>query len=219
MRYIVVFFILFSVASIARDNPFEAVNTKPDPVEKTVKKTKPTTPEVKITEAFSTLTTKLPSSARVLKSVEFKYQNEDGSIESKNININNTIDWHDGLLITKANVAVKAKSELKLKLTRKPPVIIDFKDMVRFVVAEKSIFVRTKDRKIRDYLVTKPYKIVIDFAKKTSFYTKEYSLKNKYFESIKLGRHKGYYRVVIQLSGKYKYSKEKVKDGYIFSVI
>ncbi|HIP44914.1 MAG TPA: AMIN domain-containing protein [Sulfurospirillum arcachonense] len=75
-----------------------------------------------------------------------------------------------------------------------------------------------KDKKIRDFLVTSPYKIVVDFKREVSFYTKVYNLKTKYFKSITLGKHSGYYRVAIELDGRYLYNRQKVKDGYIFTL-
>jgi len=213
MRYIFTVFILPAVTLFARENPFEAVSASTTTGKATYKKD--------TRENFTSVKAKLPSSARILKSVEFHFQNLDGSIESKNIEVNNKIDWHDELIVKKFGNEIEPlaiQTLMPTKKVTKKTKKINFKNVVLFTINGKSLHVKTKDKKIRDFLVTSPYKIVIDFEREISFYTKVYNLKTKYFKSITLGKHHGYYRVAIELDGKYLYSKQKVKDGYIFNL-
>jgi len=210
MRYILTIFILLLTA---RENPFEAVSASNTTGKATYKKD--------TRQNFSSTKVKLPSSARILKSVEFHFQNLDGSIESKKVSIDHKIDWHDELIVKKLLDDVATTTAPTLVSTKKPTnkvKKINFKNLVLFSIDGKSLHVKTKDKKIRDFLVTSPYKIVVDFKREVSFYTKVYNLKTKYFKSITLGKHSGYYRVAIELDGRYLYNRQKVKDGYIFTL-
>jgi len=213
MRYILTIFILLCVSLTARENPFEAVSASNTTGKATYKKD--------TRQNFSSTKVKLPSSARILKSVEFHFQNLDGSIESKKVSIDHKIDWHDELIVKKLLDDVATTTAPTLLSTKKPTnkvKKINFKNLVLFSIDGKSLHVKTKDKKIRDFLVTSPYKIVVDFKREVSFYTKVYNLKTKYFKSITLGKHSGYYRVAIELDGRYLYNRQKVKDGYIFTL-
>ncbi len=213
MRYIVTIFILLSVSLIARDNPFKAVSAAATTGKATyIKDTR---------KNFTSATIQLPSSARILKSVEFHFQNLDGSIQSKKVSVDNKIDWHDELIVKKRVDDVTSSSLLtsmpmkkQVSKTKK----INFKNLILFTINDKTLHIKTKDKKIRDFLVTAPYKIVVDFEREVSFYTKVYNLKMKNFSSITLGKHDGYYRVAIELDGRYLYDKQKVKDGYTFTL-
>ena len=214
MRSVLTIFILLCLSLIARENPFEAIKTSETTGKATYKKD--------TRGNFSNVKMQLPSSARILKSVELHFQNLDGSMQSKKTEIDKKIDWHDVLVVKKLTDDTAVTTAPTLVTTKEQTdkiKKINFKNIVFFSIDGKSLHVKTKDKKIRDFLVTSPYKIVVDFEREASFYTKVYSLKTKYFKSITLGKHSGYYRVAIELDGKYLYRKQKVKDGYIFTVI
>jgi len=213
MKSALTIFILLCLSLDARENPFEAINTAGTAGKVTHKKD--------TRENFSSTKIQLPSSARILKSVEFHFQNEDASMQSQKIDIDKKIDWHDVLVVKKLSNDTTVKTTSNLVATKKQIdkiKKINFKNLVLFSIDGKSLHVKTKDKKIRDFLVKNPYKIVVDFKREISFYTKIYNLKTKYFKSITLGKHSGYYRIAIELDGKYSYKKTKVKDGYIFEV-
>ena len=211
MRFILTIFIFLCVSLVARENPFEAVSASTTTGKATYKKD--------TRENFTSAKVQLPSSARILKSVEFHFQNLDSSLESKKVELDQKIDWHDELIVKKrTDNVVQPIAPMPIKKESNKIKKINFKNFILFNINEKSLHIKTKDKKIRDFLVTSPYKIVVDFKREISFYTKVYNLKTKYFKSITLGKHSGYYRVAIELDGKYLYSKQKVKDGYIFTL-
>ncbi|MBL0687409.1 MAG: AMIN domain-containing protein [Sulfurospirillum sp.] len=216
MRYVLVILPLLIVVVFARENPF----IMPSVSTVTVK----TTDKRDSREDFSSVKIKLPSSARVLKNIEFHFQNLDGSMESKSIKVDNKIDWHDELIVKKFTDTAKPATKPATKQIQKPlkpkekVEKIYFQNFIVFTIDGKSIHVKTKDEKIRDFLVINPFKIVIDFKKELSFYTKVYKLERKFFKSISIGKHSGYYRVAIELDGRYLYSAEKVEDGYLFKL-
>jgi hypothetical protein len=184
-------------------------------------------------ESFDQHSTTLPSSARVLKYVVFGYQNLDGSVEEKSLEIDRSIDWHDPIVITKESnilnkplvlpkdpqkeqLAPKNKDESIKKevVSTKEEVKLSFEDLILFEVGEKSLKVLTKDRLFRNFLVTNPYKIVLDFKKDTAFYTKEFEVNHGAFKSITMGNHSGYYRAAILLDGHYIYEVKEQDFGY-----
>lgn len=211
--------LLSSIIVCARENPFVVLNSQEDIGQATIKKD--------TREFFSTLSTNLPNTARILKSVEFHYQNLDGSLESKNITIDKKIDWHDELILKNShnndNDEVQiATVPLVAKPLQKDEAIttdIVFKNIVSFSIKGKDLLVRTPDAKLRDFLVSNPYKIVLDFKKEISFYTKVFELETKGFKNITIGKHAGYYRVVIELDGQYQYDIKKVSDGFLITLI
>jgi len=67
-----------------------------------------------------------------------------------------------------------------------------------------------------------PHRIVLDF--KTD---KEIEIKNSVkekndecniFKEIRMGNHDGYYRVVIELDGHYRYNLKKIAEGYLIDL-
>ncbi len=206
MRFIVIFFMVLWLE--ARENPFQAVISSGDTGKTTHIKEK--------MKSFSSTSVNLPSTARILKDIEFHFQNLDGSVESKKVKIEKKVDWHERLVIKKLNDTTTLSIKPKIKSEPKKIELINFLNIVGFSIDGKSLLIKTKDRKIRDFLVTNPSKIVVDFQRELSFYTKVYALKTEYFSSITIGKHSGYYRVAIELDGKYLYEKQRVKDGYVF---
>ena len=82
---------------VARENPFV-------PSSKEAVMLAPATNVQEKRSDFEQRSTKLPSHARILKYVIFGYQSLDGSIEEKKIEIDESIDWHDPLVITKESL-------------------------------------------------------------------------------------------------------------------
>ncbi len=87
-----------------------------------------------------------------------------------------------------------------------------------FFALNKTLKIVTNDKIIRNFLLVKPHRIVIDFKKDTSL--KSYIKENKdgIFCKVRVGNHSGYYRAVVELDGQYKYNMKKVSDGYIFNL-
>jgi hypothetical protein len=197
------FFLFLSVALFARENPFVPLKSSKDIGEATsIKDTR---------KEFVAQSITLPSSARILKSMELHYQNLDGSIESKVVLIDKNIDWHDEFVLQKLqdkSVTMQEpipsisdeeeQSEVKIEIKKS----VDFQNRL------------TKDKKLRDFLVTDPYKIVIDFKKDLSFTTKNFLVDVKPFRKVVFGNHNGYYRLVIELDGQYLYNLEETEEGY-----
>ncbi len=222
---ILLLFALLILSLNARENPFFPYQNQKDLV-LTNNQTEQFTP-LKQTSIL------LPNSARVLKKVTVEIQNLDGSISKRELILNQSIDWHLPIFISqnfnnainspkknirKKQIKTRKKTTKSNKNTIKkdiPPVnqfqMLCKHGFINFYYKNNELLVDTDDVLIRDFLLPSPHRIVLDFKKKAFFSTYKKRLNKKYFKSIVIGNHKGYYRVVLTLDGKYTYTIKKNK--------
>lgn len=201
-----VLFLFLSVFCVARDNPFQ-------PIEDIQQFTHAKAEENK----FKSANFKFPDSARIFKKIEVSYQNIDGSVEKKVINIDKSIDWHDSFVLGIKTNEVKPNNISVIKQTKQTEKY-SFKGFISFEIDGKSLKIITRDRLIRDFLVTKPYKVVLDFRRNTNFLTKTFKTNSVPFIKIVLGNHDNYYRAAIELDGQYIYKLKKEKGDFIITL-
>ena len=223
--------------ALARENPF-AVAMDPSQVGKTthIKEERVEFNSTKIT---------LPSSARILKSASVVFQNIDGSISEEIVGIEQDIDWHHPLILStqkpstnkevtltpsvptppnKLTPQATKKAEIKKEDAQADVAVKSFSRVVlsegiELEIEHNSMTIYTKDKKVRDFIVSNPYKIVVDFSKeKSSFVTKLAEFSKAPFVSAALGNHDGLYRVAITLDGHYRYDIKSVDGGYFISL-
>ena len=156
---------LFLLTSIeARENPFFPSDGEKDIIYTNKQSTLP---------PLKRATIALPTYARVIESVTINYKNLDGSQESKSVELDNTIDWHLPLFIsqsyTKSDRKITAQHSQKKKLKK----IASFK-YITFLNSGKTLKLVTNDKTIRNFLLVKPHRIVLDFERDSSMknYTK-----------------------------------------------
>jgi len=181
----------------------------------------------------------LPSQARILQSVTIQYKNLDGSIENKTIQLENSVDWHLPIFISqsyapsesikkeeplniepkkiKAAVACDAVDVNSTKSDEKYKQIASIQDAT-FYSSGKQLKIVTKDKILRNFFLVQPHRIVIDFKKESSVKRYEQKIEESNFTKIRVGNHEGYYRVVIELDGFYKYKMDTLSDSYIFEL-
>lgn len=180
----------------ARENPFEPiVRPKEDSI--TPKNAK---------NPFTELDFKLPSNARILKSITITYQKIDGSIEEKTIPIDESIDWHYPLLLTQKSAIL---NEDVRYWTIKP---------FQFFTQGSKFYLYTNAAIVRSFVLPSPYRIVLDIERKDENPSGSINLGVKYFTKASLGIHKDFYRFVITLDGQYPYDITRDGDYYIISV-
>ena len=150
----------------------------------------------------------LPDSARVIKEVTVRYQNLDGSIDTKSISLDHSVDWHLPLFISQSygDIEPLESEEPARKQTYKQ--LVDFGE-ASFWQRGKTMRIRTDDMPIRHFMMIEPHRMVIDFKRDASFRSKTHKIDGKPFTNVRLGNHKGYYRAVIELDGQYRCSVEK----------
>ncbi len=184
MRYLFLLMSAFLILS-ARINPFEPVITPENIV-----KVKPV--------YFKKAVVKMPSDARILKRIIFVYQSVSSDIKQKIVDIDKNIDFHSPIIVTHnpKNFGVK-KAYFKY---------------FTLYIKDKSIFIKTKDKLLRAFFLVKPFRLVLDFKRKSDFPTIRKNF-NTFIKKVVVGSHGNFYRVVIYLDANYDYKLKKTKEG------
>jgi len=206
--------LLTIVSLYARENPFFPSTNETDiPI---------TTNQVSVVKPLKRATLTLPSTARTIKSITVSYKNLDGSVVSKTVEVGQSIDWHLPIFISQNIGDAKSIPKKKKNIDKKVEKFVKLTALsfITLYESKHSIKVTTKDTMIRNFLLTKPHRIVCDFKRDIDIRSYENSFKAAHaVKLVRVGNHKGYYRVVIELDGHYRYEKKKTKEGYIFSLL
>jgi len=204
-------FALLLITLNARENPFfPSVGEKDIPL---------TSNENRIKSPLNRATITLPTQARILQKVTIEFKNLDGSLESKSIELDNSIDWHLPIFISQSYSTSSAPTpKKKIKETKTKYTNIASIKHLKLYSSGKKLKLITDDKIIRDFLLVNPHRIVIDFKKNTDI--KSYIKKSpkNIFKEVRIGNHKGYYRTVIELDGLYRYDKKKISNGYLLEL-
>lgn len=201
--------LLFTIISLsARENPFFPSSGEADITYTSNQDTK--------VAPLKRATMTLPSSARIIESVTVKFKNLDGSVEEKSIDLGNSVDWHLPVFISQnyGGTTSEPKTIKKVNYTK----VAGLK-FISLYESKKTLKVVTKDKMIRNFLLTKPHRIVCDFKRDIDIRSYEKSIKNSIVKRVRLGNHKGYYRVVIELDGYYRYKVKEINGGYLFNFL
>lgn len=193
---------------LSRENPFFPVDSAQEiPL---------TSNQIKKAPPLKRASMTLPSTARTIERVTVEYKNLDGSIATKKIELHNAVDWHLPLFISQ-NYGASPEKPLRNRTSYKKIASLPF---IAFYASDEKLKVVSKDKMIRNFLLVKPHRIVCDFRRATDIrsYVKKFK-KPSLFKKIRVGTHKGYYRVVIDLDGYYQYKVKKVKEGYLFTLL
>ncbi|MDQ7060494.1 MAG: AMIN domain-containing protein [Sulfurimonas sp.] len=208
---LVTFFLIFNLD--ARENPFFPSQGEEDlPFTSNETKNIPKLKQASIT---------LPSTARIIKKVTIEYENLDASLETKSIDLTHTVDWHLPLFISQSYAKEKVINSKKIPTKHKKIQVykeigkIKFAD---FMLGKSRLKIITQDKLIRNFLLGQPHRIVMDFKRESSMNSYFKTIENSAYTKIRVGNHKGYYRIVIELDGYYRYKVKEIKDGYLISL-
>ena len=216
IRVLFVLFILI-VTTQARENPFF-----PSKGEKDIPYSSNQTKDI---PQLKRATISLPSQARVIKKVTIEYESLDASIDTKSIELDNSVDWHLPIFISQSyteqptqkaeeNTPKKVlKQEKKKSYTNVAEI-----EYAKFSIMDKSMKIVTEDKLIRNFLLVQPHRIVIDFKRDSSMKSYLHKIKDSVFTKVRIGNHDGYYRVVVELDGYYRYKLNKSSDGYLITL-
>ncbi len=202
MKKVILLLSLITTLALARDNPFVSINDD----------TKEATNVGESEKPLTKTAIKPPSSARVLSFVTLMYQNVNGSMTSEKVAINKKINWKQDIIISQDQPKKTSKNRQSSKY-------IAFKKFFNIKIEDNSIKLITKDKNLRVLSSSRPYKIIVDFQRDNSFFTKTQKFKNLPVKKITLGSHKKFYRATIELDGHYKYKLLKRKYGYLLKLI
>lgn len=184
--------------SLARENPFESVITP---------KAEEHSPPSINQEPLSQVEFVLPSTARILKSVQITYQNLDGSVENKIVQLDEGIDWHYPLIIAQKAQGATYKAENRFKLGE-----------FELVVNHNTLFIATRKKLLRQFVLPEPFRIVLDIEGVKDNQTQQLTLNKKYFKKADVTTHEGFYRISIELDGRYKSTITPQRDGFVISL-
>ena len=202
----------------ARENPFFPSEGEKDlPISSNENRDKEPLKRVAIT---------LPAQARVLQKVTLEFKNLDGTIENKSIELDNSVDWHLPVFVSQTFIEtqkvtssdkpedVPAKNKTKQKESGYTT-IASIKDL-SLLSSGKCLKIVTNDEIMRNFLLVAPHRIVMDFKKGTEIDIKNSTKTNEQniFKDVRIGNHDGYYRVVVELDGYYRYDFKKISNGY-----
>jgi len=200
--------LLILISLNARENPFFPSSGEADITYTSNQETK--------VEPLKRATITLPSSARIIESVTVKYKNLDGSLEQKSIVLGNSVDWHLPLFISQNYGGINSEPKTIERVKYKKVAGLKF---ISLYESKNRLKIVTKDKMIRNFLLTKPHRIVCDFKRDINIRSYEKNIKNSIVTRVKLGNHKGYYRIVIELDGYYRYKVQKDTKGYLFNFL
>lgn len=171
---------------LGRDNPFfstEENNQLPISNNKAIHK-----------PPMNTVAYHFPDHARVLKEVTFTFQNIDGSIETRRLEIDQGIDWHIPLTLSHVQHAKPA--------TETSSANANF-DFIRFATNQNRLVITTNDPLVRYFAQTDPNALVVDFQHKTPFISQSQILSAHPFSKVRVSNHGKFARATITLDGKY----------------
>ncbi len=195
----IILFLFLAISLFGRDNPFFPADPNKEKVY--------TSNRIEKLRPYTTEKILFPNSARVIKGIIIRYQNLDGSIADAKVGLNSEIDWHEPFIIShKRPSQVQAETKIKTKIVKTK--------YVDFIISKDKINVKTSDKLLENFLLTNPHRVVMDFKRNTSFKPRTYKLNKAPFSKIRIGNHDGYYRVVIELDGQYRYKLETRKKEY-----
>lgn len=220
MKKFLLFAFVLVISLNARENPFF-----PPEGEKDIPFT---SNEQKIVPPLKRATIELPSHARVLESVTISFKNLDGSIQSKSIKLDNSVDWHLPLFISQSYESASTPTAIVKKDVPKKKSVekneVDYKEIAsmqfaKFYSSQKNLKILTSDKMLRNFLLVQPHRIVLDFKRDSSMKSYIKKIPKNTFTKIRVGNHDGYYRVVIELDGYYRYKIKDIEGGYSLKLL
>ncbi len=181
---------------LARENPFFSTN-ETKKVTSNIVESKP---------QMGNIQYKLPDQARILKEVTFTIQNVDGSIESRKMIVDHSIDWHRPIQLSQSSIANSSGSVIGSSSA-------DF-GFIRFDAKGKILTIKTSDPLVRHFVLSDPNRIVLDFKRDSGLKTEDKKLNSAPYKTVQMGNHGKFVRATITLDGRYRYALNK-KDGLI----
>jgi hypothetical protein len=204
MKKLLLFCLLIVSVTSARENPFfPSEGVKDLPITSNSDRRRPQLTRSAIT---------LPDSARILKKVTIKYQNMDGSLQSKSIVLDHNVDWHVPIFISQSYNNSSSKKRHQSKKSSKRARVTAISDFITYSISKNRLELRTQDKLLRHFMMINPHRVVIDFKRESDVKSKNIALNTAPFKMLKYGNHSNYYRIVAVLDGKYRYTLKREND-------
>jgi len=176
----------------ARDNPFvPTVDMQNLPV---------TSSDPVIKEQLKEFEFKMPNGAQIVNAIVVKYQDASGETKSAEFEVDKKIQWHYPLYLSHTP---------KKHYEKKEYAPLEFLKIVHEGV---NLYIYTKQKMLRTFHLTEPFKLVFDFENSQSFLTKREAM-DKPASSYAVGDHGDYFRVVLEFDATYRYEYEEFNGG------
>jgi len=193
----------------ARENPFFATSTNPT---NTV-----TSQKNSYKPPLTSMTYSFPKSARVLQEATFTFQNLDGSIETRTIEIDHSIDWRSPLVLSQSSPKNSESPSTSPTSTQTNTLAqvstVSQLDFITFKPSKNNLLIQTKDQMIRSFTLSDPSCVIVDFRHDGLFNTAQLKLNNVPFVSTKVTNHGKFARVKIVLDGNHACKVLKEANG------
>ena len=148
---------------------------------------------------LTSMTYNFPDQARVLREATFTFQNVDGSLETRKLQIDQSIDWRTPLVLSQYTSEKRIAS-----------VQVGF---IQFNTSGNRISLTTNDPVLRSFSLSDPSSIIIDFSHTSVFNPYEKSLESSPFKKVKVTNHGKFARATITLDGRYACTVSKTTQG------
>jgi len=188
--------LVLASAVLARENPFFSTSESSSmPI---------TSNNVIQKPPLTSMTYNFPDQARILKEASFTFQNVDGSLETRKIGIDQSIDWRNPLVITQYTTASASTTARSSKADS---------GFIQFTHSGNQISLLTKDPIMRSFTLGEPNRLIIDFVHTTIFDPYEKNLEASPYSKVKVTYHKNFARVTLSLDGRYTCTVSKTHQG------
>lgn len=148
----------------------------------------------------------LPSTARKIKKITLEYQNLNGSISSIEQNLEGDIDWHFPLVLSQ-----EVQPEAPKVLDKQSFMLGNLFD---FEIAKQNIKLKTSLKRLRDFTLASPTRLVLDFqAPNKTTLQETFDSQIPSIPTITLSTHLDFYRITFSLDGQYKYKITQISSG------
>jgi hypothetical protein len=156
---------------------------------------------------LTSMTYNFPDQARVLKEATFTFQNADGSLETRKIEIDQSIDWHNPLVLTQYG---QHQQNSVSPLNKSSNANNGF---IQFTHSGNQISLLTNDPVMRSFSLADPNTLIIDFVHTAVFSPYEKNLDASPYAKVKVTYHKQFARVTLSLDGRYTCKVSKTSKG------
>ncbi|MDO9206963.1 MAG: AMIN domain-containing protein [Sulfuricurvum sp.] len=199
MRKILLISTVLIVSAFARENPFFSTSENKNlPTSSNQTEHKP---------PLTSMTYSFPDHSRILKEVTFTFQNVDGSLETRKLEVDQSIDWRAPLILSQAGGRQKAASTTTANSSQTSY------DFVQLISSGNQMSLLAKDPMIRHFTLTDPDSVVVDFRHKGTFDTFEKSLNASPYKKVKITNHGKFARVTLTLDGHYVCKVNETNQG------
>lgn len=191
--------LLLASAAFSRENPFfSSEESSTMPIASNTVTHKP---------PLTSMTYSFPDQARVLKEATFTFQNVDGTLETRKLQIDQSIDWRHPLILSQYENQKTAPATPTNKSSNAN------NEFIQFIHSNNRISLITKDPLLRSFSLRDPSSMIVDFVHPTTFNTYEKNLSAAPYTKVKVTYHGKFARALITLDGQHVCKVIKTDQG------